>query len=277
MSRDAFASERARQEALVASLFDRAEADASSVSASTRLSRIGAGLAVYRANAAALAARALAAAFPTVRAFVGAATFERLAHDHWLAAPPDRGDVGEWGAGFPAWLEAQAPLSAWPFLGDAARVDHAVHACERAADATFDAASLALLESGEPDSVRVRFRPGSQVIRSRWPVATLHAAHCDGAEPDVAQLRAALASGRGESVLVARSGWRAVVRRLDDIDAGVAAELLCGAPLGPVLGRAGLAFDFTAWLAHALRGGWLERIECQDGDGGARRDASAGA
>jgi hypothetical protein len=275
-SRDALAAERARQEALVASLFGRTAADAPQVAAPLDPSRRSAALAVYRANASALAARALAAAFPTVRAFVGAPTFERLAHDHWLASTPTRGDVGEWGAGFSAWLEAQAALAAWPFLGDVARVDHAVHACERAADATFDAASLALLEAGAPEALRVRFRPGTQVIRSRWPVATLHAAHRGDVEPEAAPLRAAVASGRGESVLVARSGWRALVHALDDADAGVAADLLSGTSLGPALGRAGSGFDFTAWLALALRGGWLLGfVVLQDGAAGVICDAAA--
>ena len=256
-SLDALAAEGARQRALVAALLGRATADE-------------AGLAVYRANAAALAARALGAAFPTVRALLGAATFERLAYDHWLALPPTLGDVGEWGAGLPVWLEAQAALIAWPFLGDVARVDFAVHACERAADATFDAASFGLLAAGEPKRLQLRFRPGTQVIRSRWPVATLYAAHGADAEPDATSLRAALATAGRESVLVARDGWRAAVHRLDAADALVAAELLAGAALGPALGRAGPGFDFAAWLARALGGGWLQGVVVEDPEAGAR-------
>jgi hypothetical protein len=262
-SRDALAREGERQAALVATLLGRGppEAPLGSVpGTSPAAQRIAAGLAVYRANAAALAARALGAAFPTVRALVGAATFERLAHDHWRAAPPTRGDIGEWGEGFAAWLEAQAPLAAWPFLGDVARLDHAVHACERAADATFDAASLGLLEASEPGHLRLRFHPGTQVIRSRWPVATLHAAHRGDAEPDAESLRAAVAAGRGECVLVARDGWRAALHPLDDADARVAAALLSGMALGPALEAAGPDFDFAAWLAQALRGGWLQGV-----------------
>ena len=262
-SREALACESERQAALVATLLGRGRPEAPPGSmAETPLfaSRVAAGLSAYRANAAALAARALGAAFPTVRALVGAETFERLAHQHWRAVPPTRGDIDEWGEGFAAWLATQAPLAAWPFLGDVARVDRAVHACERAADATFDAASLGLLEAGEPGRLLLRFRPGTQVIRSRWPVATLHAAHREGAEPDAAALRTAVAAGRGESVLVARDGWRAAVHGLDDADARFAADLLAGTALGPALEAAAAAFDFAAWLAGALRGGWLQGI-----------------
>ena len=56
------------------------------------------GLRAYRANAQATAARALAAAYPTVAALVGADTFGQISHRHWLQQPPQRGDLAEWGA-----------------------------------------------------------------------------------------------------------------------------------------------------------------------------------
>ena len=71
-------------------------------------------LVVGKIIAGVMPARALGAAFPTVRAFVGAETFARLAPEHWRAVPPTRGDIDEWGDGFASWLEAQASLALAP-------------------------------------------------------------------------------------------------------------------------------------------------------------------
>src|SRR5258707_11736600 len=83
--------------------------------------RASRGLEAYRANAGAIAERALAAAFATVRVMVGADDFGQLAREFWRAQPPRRGDLGEWGEGFAEWLRAHPAMAAWPYLADCAR------------------------------------------------------------------------------------------------------------------------------------------------------------
>ena len=223
--------------------------------------RIASGLDAYRGTAEAAAERALTATFPTVAAMVGESDFGRLARAYLHDDAPRDGDLGEWGAGFAPWL-ARQPLSAeWPCLGDCAALDHAMHRCERAADAVFDAASLTLLESADPAHLQIRLRPGSAVLQSAWPIATIHAAHRDAA-PDVEAVRAALAARRAEQVLVVRSGWRAALRPIDAPTADFTRSLLDGTDLAAALDRAGPSFDFTVWLADALRGGWLQGVAC---------------
>ena len=68
--------------------------------------RAARGLEAYRANAESIAERALAAAFATVQAMLGAEDFARLAREFWHARPPEHGDLGEWGEALPQWIEA---------------------------------------------------------------------------------------------------------------------------------------------------------------------------
>lgn len=221
------------------------------------------GLEAYRANAEAIAERALASAFATVQAMVGDADFKHLACEFWRAHPPERGDLGEWGNAFPAWLAAHRGLTAWPWLADCARLDLALHRSERAADAALDAASLGRLESVDPSQLRLLLMPGTALLGSPWPIATIHRAHQfegDAAERAFADVREAVAAQRGEQVLVARQGWRAVVHLLDALTAAWTQDLLDGANLAAALTRAGPGFDFAAWLASALRESWLEAV-----------------
>lgn len=250
-----------RQQVLLAAIFAR-DPDPRLPPLHEAGARAAQGLAAYRGNAAAIAARALEAAFPTLAAMIGAEDFERVARAFWCASPPRRGDLGEWGDGFPAWLEADPGFVAWPYLGDAARLDLAVHRCERAADAELDSASLALLERAEPSQLRLVLMPGTALLDSRWPLATIHAAH-HGTTTDFDMVRLALSRGEGEAVLVARHGWRAVVHRLDPPTARWMHALLAGRDLARAFDDAGEGFDFATWLATALREHWLKGVAAE--------------
>ena len=249
-----------RQQALLAAIAGQA----APLSIREPQARAARGLEAYRANAEALAERALSAVFATVQPMVGEENFKHLACEFWRAEPPVCGDVGEWGELFPEWLQAHAAMARWPWLGDCARLDLALHHNERAADAVFDAASLALLGSNDPALMRIVLMPGSALLRSAWPVATIHAAHrVTGGESETAfaAVRAALDAQRGEQVLVVRKGWRAVLHPLEPAQAEWVAALLAGAPVADALERAGEQFDFAAWLGTALREQWVQGVE----------------
>ncbi len=218
-----------------------------------------AGLWIYRANVNALAERALASAFPTLMAMVGADDFKHLAREFWRDHPPQCGDIGEWGEALPDWLRAHAGFAAWPYLGDCAQLDWLRHACERAADASLDGASLALFESHDPGRLQLVLRPGVALQDSRWPVVSLYAAHqADTTGFDAA--RDAIAARRGEIALVARRGWRAEVHRIDTPTCAWTRALQGGASLGEALNHVGAEFDFTAWLTRALAQDWLQCV-----------------
>ena len=268
------AAEADRQRALLAALWS-ADAAGSAPDLSCREGPVSVarGLLAYRANAGANAARALEAAYPTVRALVGAEDFRRLAREHWLQAVPTRGDLAEWGGALGSWLDRHPALVDWPYLGDCARLDWVAHQCERAADAGVDVESIARLGDTDPERLHLDLRPGLALVRSRWPVAMLHEAHRQ-ADPTaaLAVVRAALSEGVGESALVSRSdtgrGWRAQVHRVDAATAAWTERLLAGDALTEALRRVaepteafdGAVFDLAAWLTTALREGWLKGI-----------------
>lgn len=253
-------NEAQRQQGFLAALAGRAVATSPLRESGDRATR---GLEAYRANAESIAERALASCFATVQALVGEDDFRHLACEFWRAHPPGRGDLGEWGDAFPAWLATHAGLTAWPWLADSARLDFAVHRNERAADAVLDADSLALLESADPAQLRLVLMPGAALLRSPWPIVTIHRAHqLEGAvaERAFAEVRSAVEAQRGEQALVARQGWRAVVHRLDPATADWTQDLLDGTDLGKALTHAGERFDFAAWLGTALREAWLKEV-----------------
>ncbi len=244
------ATEARRQQALLAQLAaPRAAADAPP------------GLRAYRSNAHASARRALGAACPTVHALLGEEDFTQLAREFWHADPPLRGDLGEWGDALPGWIALHPGLAEWPYLADCARLDLALHRCERAADAGLDAGSLALLADAEPALLRLRLQPGVALLASAWPVASIHAAHAASDEGLFQLARERVQQAIGESVVVSREGWHGVVHRADARPLAFMQALLDEADLAQALDLAGADFDFTAWLAEALRCHWLKGIE----------------
>jgi hypothetical protein len=109
-----------------------------------------------------------------------------------------------------------------------------------------------------PRRVRRRRAVATRPPRHNHPLD--HPLEGEAAERAFAAVREAIAQRRGESVLVARRGWRAVAYRLDPQRADCTQDLLAGADLAAALERAGDAFDFAAWLAAALRDSWLKAV-----------------
>lgn len=185
------------------------------------------GLAAYRGNAAAVAERALAAAYPTVRMLLGDESFAMLARAHWHAHPPTRGDLAWWGDALPGFIAADPQLADEPYLADVARVDWAVHRAESATEA--DPAP-----GPHGDAVAPSLPPGCALIDSPWPVASLWRAHhraAAGEDGDrFAAVRQAMTEGRGEHALVWRDAGVGQVMAIDDHDAAAMRQLLSSQP-----------------------------------------------
>jgi len=212
----------------------------------------GPGLGAYRANAHAHAERALLDAYPVVAALVGSEAFEALAHALWHHQPPERGDLGEWGAALADFIAAQPDLADLPYLPDTARLEWAMQAAARAGDAVVDAASFARLESEPPERLRLLFAPGTAVLRSRWPVLSLLDAHLHG-DPDFATVAQRLAARVAEDVRVWRQGGAVRLTPLDAATARFEYSLLQGHTLGQALDTTPI--DALAWLTDAVRSG----------------------
>ena len=252
-----------RQRALIGAIL-APRADAATLDLNETGERAVRGLAAYRANAEALAERALGAAFVSIRAMLGDEDFAHLAAEFWRAIPPPRGDVGEWGADFAGWLQAHPAMVRWPYLADCARLDFALHQNERAADARVDTDSLALLGEGDPQHLRLALMPGTALVSSRWPIVTIHRAHQSGTDADFALARDAIERECTQHAMVWRDGWRATVTELAAPEAAWTASLLAGANLASALDSAGTGFDFAKWLAHAIQQRWLKGVVAVD-------------
>lgn len=217
------------------------------------------GLLAYRINAVASAERALATAFPTVAALVGVEPFAALARDLWRQRPPERGDLGEWGAALPDFIADSRSLSSEPYLADSARLDWLVHRASRAADAPDTQPALDTLATQAPEMLRLGLRPGTDVLASAWPVASIWLAHQadehetrDGGDR-FAEVRNAFAEGRGETALVWRDGFSVRVEAIDREGADFTRALLGGASLAAALDATGDGFAFDDWLVRALQ------------------------
>jgi len=213
------------------------------------------GVAAYRGNAAAVAERALAGAFPTVAELVGEESFAALARAFWSQHAPQRGDLGEWGAALPDFIAASAQLADEAYLADVARLEWLVHQATRAADAPPAAPMLVdALATTDPARLRLALVPGSALLTSRWPVVAIWLAHRrpPGDAERFADVRAAFAAQRGEHAFVWREGLALRVAALADADARFVRALLSAAPLAAALDAAGPDFAFDRWLANAL-------------------------
>lgn len=220
------------------------------------------GLQVYKANRAVLAERTLASTYPVMRQLIGEQSFTPLAQHFWQQHPPLRGDMGQWGAELPAFLEAAPQLAGEPFLGDVARIEWALHQAASALDAQVDAASFALL-SGADDAppvslcVTLALSPGTFTLASSFPVVSIINAHLLG-QPTLAEAADLMRQGCCEHALVWRQGYKPRLRTLGEAEHNLIAAVQQGQALEAALGRA-LAiepsFDFNTWLGHAVQTG----------------------
>jgi hypothetical protein len=246
-----------RQQALVDAVLGRAEIGHAGVlglqgvqvgqgEGATALER---GLRAYRLNAQALAANTLGGVFGRTQLALGdEASFAAMAWSFWRRCPPRRGDLGQWGEELADFLADQDGMPNW--LCDLARLEWAVHCCERAADSELDAESLALLSEVEPRDLRLLLRPGIQLLQ----VEALAWEFWSNPQRGNADPGAVL------GLVIARQAWQAKVECPQSGEWVLMSSLLGGADLEQALQQACAAqadFDFSAWLQAALLKGWL--------------------
>jgi hypothetical protein len=215
------------------------------------------GLRAYRSNGHALAERALTAAFPVVTQLLGPDNLQGLARAFWQAHPPARGDIAQWGAQLPAYIESLVQLNDEPFLADVARVEWALHEAATAADAEVDPGSLRLLLAVEPTHIRLLAAPGVRVTVSAWPVVSLINAHLIG-EPSLEDAARRLARGVAETALVWRQGFKPCLMDIASGTHAMAEAMVAGQSLAQSLDAAVAAdssFNFQFWLAQAVQTG----------------------
>ena len=258
-------SREADRQQLLLGVLGRTKAPAALAGSARDGMRFNRGLQVYQANAGALAERALAAAYPVTAQLLGAESFARLARALWQQQPPTQGDVATWGAGLADFYADANGLAGEPYLPGVARLEWAVHVAASAADAEAQAGAFDRMADTDPAALWLLPRPGTALLQSVHPVASIWLAHQVAAAPSpsaaerFADVRAAVARGQAESALVWRQGWQVHVAALDEDDAAFTHALLQGQTLGealsPMSDRPG--FRFEAWLLATLKRGWL--------------------
>jgi Putative DNA-binding domain len=215
------------------------------------------GLQTYQANAAAFAQRSLQTAYPVIALLIGDDAFALLARDFWAQHPPTRGDLAQWGGDLSDFIARIPALRAEPYLCDVAKAEWALHTAATAADQTADLTTFSLLTEQDPDTLTLQLAPGTALVHSHYPIASLLTAHLYAA-PSFADVGQKLQQNTPEIALVWRQGLRPRVAGCTAAEAAFVGQLLAGASLLAALESldqpTGIApFDFQLWLPQAVQ------------------------
>jgi Putative DNA-binding domain len=222
------------------------------------------GLQTYQANAAASALRSLQTAFPVIAQLIGEEAFEHLARDFWGNHPPVRGDLAQWGGNLAEFIASIPALQTEPYLSDVARAEWALHACATATDIDTDLTTFALLTDHDPDALTLQLAPGTALVPSHYPIASIFTAHLYDS-PSFDEVGQKLRQEVSETALIWRQGLRPRVSSCSAGEAAFIRQLLVGKSLLAALENDELAdstppFDFQLWLPQAVQTSLLLRI-----------------
>jgi hypothetical protein len=201
-------------------------------------------LQVYRNHVRLSLREALAATFPVVLRLVGEGYFATVARHFVLAHPPRSPVLAEYGAGFPAFLEAapNAPV----YLADVARLEWALNLAFHAPDASpLDARHLAGLAPDAYAALRLAPLAATALLASPHPVQAIWRAN----QPD---RDGTVDATDAQTMLVWRAAdGDAACRSLSSGEAAFLGTLIAGQTLSEAAGAA-LANDPSFDLAAAI-------------------------
>ena len=204
-------------------------------------------LAIYRANVAAAATKALGAAYPVLQQVVGDAFFDGLARAYQRVVPSTSGDLYDYGGAFAGFVAEFPHTQSLPYLPDLARLEWAVHRAYGAADAeAWDRQALAQVAPAQQSAIRLDLASGTAIVDSNFPIVRVWLIHQSNFEGEFCVDWLV-----PECALVAREGFRVVVSALGAGDAAFVASSLAGAALGASAETA-LAADSGFDLGHLL-------------------------
>ena len=223
------------------------------------------GILTYRANSSALANRSLQAAYPVIAQLIGEEAFEHLAIDFWAQHPPVRGDLAQWGGDLFDFINRIEAFQSEPYLSDVANAEWALHTTAIAPDKNADYASFSLLTELDAGSVTLDLAPGTALIQSNYPVASLLAVHLYADErvsPSFDEVRQKLHDGTPEIAMIWRHGFLPRVSACSLAESELLTILLRGKSLLAAIELAIAKpdikpFDFEAWLTQAVLQGLI--------------------
>ncbi|MBX3792895.1 DNA-binding domain-containing protein [Ralstonia pickettii] len=136
--------------------------------------------AVYRNNVVVSLVDALAETFPVVQELVGIEFFRAAAALFARQLPPSSPILALYGRDFASFIETFEPAWSVPYLADVARLEFTRVAAYHAADATPLTAldqELVGASGATLSALRFNFHPSARLVRSKFAVASLWAAH----------------------------------------------------------------------------------------------------
>lgn len=182
--------------------------------------------AVYRNTIAVSLTDALTLRFPVIERLVGSEFFRAMARDYAERNRPKSPVLFAWGDSFPGYLASLAPLAAYPYMADVARIELARGRAYHAADADPVAPADLAAAGSDPASLYLRLHPSVQVLRLQYQAVSVWAANQPGAAP------VALAGKTAEIALVLRDvGYDVPVLAVSLGDAALIEAILAGASL----------------------------------------------
>jgi hypothetical protein len=212
-------------------------------------------LALYRGNLTATWDKVLGAAFPVVRALVGAEFFTPLARAYGKAHPSANADLNHFGDTFATFLASFEHVADFPYLPDMARLEWLLHRAHYAADAApLDAGELAALSPDAFESAHFALHPASFLFASSWAVVPLWQAH----QPEgAAGFPAQMASDSFAAIV--RPDWKVELVPLSASSHAALDALASGASMGDALDAAfdldddfDLAGNLKLWVDKAM-------------------------
>ena len=207
---------------------------------------------IYRGNARANAARALAATYPVIGKIVGGEFFSGLAHEYESRFPSVSGDLNTYGESFAAFLAVFAPAQDIPYLADVAQLEWRVHHAHYAADANpFEPARLRLVPAEKQLHLIPKLHPACSLLHSEFPLARVWEVHQDSHHGEFE-----VDFSRGPAgVLVYRPRFRVEVRQIADAESAFLAAAQVGETLEVAL-TAAHSLDVSFDLGRSL-GEWI--------------------
>lgn len=165
--------------------------------------------AVYRNNVTVSLIRSLSANFPSIERLLGEEFFAAMAHEFVMAHPPRSKLMVEYGADFPAFLEAFEPAKPYPYLADVARLEvfwrHAFHETDMP---VLDGEDLESLSQDDFPHVTFIPHPATRILLSPYAAGSIFAANRKSGDVD------AINPAIAETVLVTRPLFDCEVRIL---------------------------------------------------------------
>ncbi|MGH8602997.1 MAG: DNA-binding domain-containing protein [Gammaproteobacteria bacterium] len=215
---------------------------------------------VYRNNIAHSLSRALHAAYPVVCRLVGDRFFDHAALCYLRGHLPRSGNLHDFGATFPRFLQGFEPAQALPYLPDVARLEWARQTVYHALG--VNPLALEQLQAVPPASypaLRFQLNPASRLLASSYPVLRIWEVNQPSYQGET---RVDLGMG-GVKLLVIRRGLAIAMHALRPGEYICLWRLAAGSSLGDAYERTAEeepAFDLAAFLKRHVLGQTLAGI-----------------